>query len=100
MPSDTQRREPEIWHTVSLHIICVHITCILTRAPRGYSAERAPRGGGGGQILPLVSTSERRVVERRGKQQTKGLNETDLKSIKHFAEVCHKLGRGQVNGQN
>ena len=36
---------------MSFHAHCIHATIIgvmLTRAPLGYSAERAPLGGGGG----------------------------------------------------
>ena len=53
----------------------------LTRAPLGYSAERAPLGG---QILPPCVTPERMVVERREKRQTKALNKTNLKNTKNF----------------
>ena len=55
---------------------------LLTRAPLGYSAERAPLGGG--QILPPCLTPERMVVERREERQTKALNKTNLKNTKNF----------------
>ena len=55
----------------------------LTRAPLGYSAERAPLGGGGADSAPCL-TPERMVVERRKKRQTKSLNKTNLKNTKNF----------------
>ena len=55
---------------------------ILTRAPLGYSAERAPLGGG--RFCPPCLTPERMVVERREKRQTKALNKTNLKNTKNF----------------
>ena len=55
----------------------------LTRAPLGYSAERAPLGGGGADSAPCL-TPERMVVERREKRQTKALNKTNLKNTKNF----------------
>ena len=60
--------------------------CPLPLNPRPAGVFSRTRPAGGGLILPPPClTSERRVVERRGKRQTKGLNETDLKSTKNFA---------------
>ena len=54
----------------------------LTRAPLGYSAERAPLGGA--DSAPCL-TPERMVVERREKRKTKALNKTNLRNTKNFA---------------
>ena len=70
----------------------------LTRAPLGYSAECAPLEGA--DSAPPCLTSERRVVERREKRQTEGLNKFDINSTTNFAYVGHKSGQGQVKGQN
>ena len=63
---------------------------MLTRAPLGYSAERAPLPGGG-QILPPCLTPKQMVVERWKKRQTKALNKANVRITKNFAEV-----KGQV----
>ena len=75
------------WHDVLMPEGSTASPCVflpfkkLTRAPLGYSAERAPLGG---QILPPCLTPERMVVERRRKRQTKALNKTNLKNTKNF----------------
>ena len=72
---------------------CTQRLSILTRAPLGYSAERAPLRGADSAPPPCL-TSERRVVERRGKRQTKGLNKADLKS------TFFLLSRSQVRSRS
>ena len=74
--SDCIKHEWQLQHCIGY---CYHN---LTRAPLGYSAERAPLGGG--ILCPPCLTPERMVVERREKGQTKALNKTNLKNTKHF----------------
>ena len=54
----------------------------LTRAPLGYSAERAPLGGG--QILPPCLTPELIGAARRARRRSKALNEKIPMHIKNF----------------
>ena len=56
---------------------------LLTRAPLGYSAERAPLGGGG-HILPPCLTPELRGAARRARRRSKALNEKIPMHIKNF----------------
>ena len=59
------------WHDVLMPEGSTASPCVflpfkkLTRAPLGYSAERAPLGGG--RFCPPCLTPERMVVERRRK---------------------------------
>ena len=59
-------------------------------AALGYSAERAPLGGGADSAPCL--TPERMLVERREKRQTKALNKTNLKNTNKLLKEV----RGQV----
>ena len=56
----------------------------LARAPLGYSAERAPLGGGGADSVPL-SNSRTDGRKKTGKRQMKALNKMNLKNTKNFA---------------
>ena len=53
-------------------------------SPRPAGVFSRTLNAGGGADPPCL-TSERGVVKRREKRQTKGVNETDLKSTKNFA---------------
>ena len=65
---------------------------VLTRAPLGYSAERAPLGGGGGQILPPCLTPVLIGAARRARRRSKALNEKIPMHIKNFlSEVTCKV---------
>ena len=72
-------------HTeTSVTLKCVHFcTLSLTRAPLGYSAERAPLGGGG-QILPPCLTPELIGAARRARWRSKALNEKIPIHINNF----------------
>ena len=64
----------------------------LTRAPLGYSAERAPLGGGG-QILPPVLTPERMVVERRKNVKRKLSTRRILRTTKNLLKEVRVQAR-------
>ena len=53
---------------------CVAFICFLTRAPLGYSAERAPLGGGGAYSVPCL-TPEPIGAARRARRRSKALTE-------------------------
>ena len=55
----------------------------LTRAPLGYSAERAPLGGGG-RFCPPCLTPELIGAARRARRRSKALNEKIPMHIKNF----------------
>ena len=59
---------------------------MLTRAPLGYSAERAPLGGGGGgaDSAPPCLTPELIGAARRARRRSKALNEKIPMHIKNF----------------
>ena len=56
---------------------------LLTRAPLGYSAERAPLGGGG-RFCPPCLTPELIGAARRARRRSKALNEKIPMHIKNF----------------
>ena len=69
---------------------------VYPKTPLGYSAERAPLEGGGGQILPPYLPQELVVVARWARRQTKALDD-------YFLSNCFKgdiSGQGQIKGQN
>ena len=55
----------------------------VTRAPLGYSAERAPLGGGG-RFCPPCLTPELIGAARRARRRSKALNEKIPMHIKKF----------------
>ena len=57
---------------------------LLTRAPLGYSAERAPRLGGGGIFCPSCLTPEVIGAARRARRRSKALNEKIPMRIKKY----------------
>ena len=59
-----------------LHLSSENICHVLTRAPLGYSAERAPLGGGG--TLELIGAA------RRARRRSKARNEKIPMRIKNF----------------
>ena len=67
--------------TFSVELLQTHEP-LLTRAPLGYSAERAPLGGGG-QILPPCLTPELIDAARRARRRSKALNEKIPMHIKN-----------------
>ena len=68
-----------------LMLLCLFLqSCKLTRAPLGYSAERAPLGGGGGRFWPPCLTPELIGAARRARRRSKALNEKIPMHIKNF----------------
>ena len=64
---------------------------VLTRAPLGYSAERAPLGGGG-RFCPPCLTPELIGAARRARRRSKALNEKIPMHFKFFfKEVTCKV---------
>ena len=63
-----------------LQKVCLEVRSLNLRPAEVFSQTRPAGGEGGADSSPPCLTSERRVVERRGKRQTKGFNEADLKS--------------------
>ena len=57
---------------------------VLTRAPLGYSAERAPLGGGADSAPPPCLTPELIGAARRARRRSKALNEKIPMHIKNF----------------
>ena len=89
-----------IYGTVSIFFYC-NLTFIghrlsshghLTRAPLGYSAERAPLGGGGGRLCPPCLTPELIGAARRARRRSKALNEKiPMHFKKNLKEVTCKV---------
>ena len=71
----------------------------LTRAPLGYSAERAPLGGGGGRFCPPCLTSELIGAARRARRRSKALNEKVPMHFKNFLKEVTCKVKVQVKGQ-
>ena len=71
----------------------------LTRAPLGYSAERAPLGGGGGaDSAPPCLTPELIGAARRARRRSKALNEKIPMHFKNFLKevTCKVKVRSKV----
>ena len=86
-------------HTRSMYwYCCVAVTkfCfVLTRAPMGYSAERAPLGG---IFCPPCPTPELIGAARRARRRSKALNEKIPMHIKNFLKevTCKVKVRSKV----
>ena len=70
----------------------------LTRAPLGYSAERAPLGGGGARFCPPCLTPELIGAARQATRRSKALNEKIPMHFKNFLKevTCKVKVRSKV----